>query len=189
MGSRDSDWSLLPEAIEFIVAELAARDASRIVECGSGVSTIAIARFLRARGDGTLHSLEHDAGWAARTRRSLDAEGLAGQANVIDAPLREDPMAPPGYRWYSRDALARLPRRGVELLLVDGPPASPEQGLGRSRYPALPLLRDRLAPGALVILDDADRDGERWVIERWREELAVSLRPRGARIAAGVVEG
>ncbi len=186
--SQDA-WSLLPDDLAFILGEIEARGASRIVECGSGASTIAIARALGERGAGTLHSLEHDAAWAARTRTALADEGLDACAAVVDAPLRDDPAAPAGCRWYARAALGALPVAGIDLILVDGPPASPDLGLGHSRYPALPLLRDRLAPGALVLLDDAGRDGERWVIERWHAELGIDMRPAGGRLAAGTLPG
>ena len=46
----------------------------------------------------------------------------------------------------------------IDLLLVDGPPAY-AVGHGLARYPALPVLRDRLAPGATVVLDDVERPG------------------------------
>lgn len=184
-----SDWSLLPEDLDFILGQVAAREATRVVECGSGASTLAIARFLRDRGAGTVHSLEHDARWAQETRSALATQDLDGLATVIEAPLESHASAPPGCLWYARDALAQLPSDAIELLLVDGPPASPDSGAERSRYPALPLLRDRLGPGALVVLDDAGRAGEHWVIERWRAELDVDLRPVGARIAAGTIPG
>ena len=61
-----------------------------------------------------------------------------------------------------------LPDREIDLLLVDGPPGYGE-GMERSRYPALPALEPRLAPGAMVVLDDASRPGEREIIERWTE--------------------
>ncbi|MGH2953553.1 MAG: class I SAM-dependent methyltransferase [Solirubrobacterales bacterium] len=185
-----SDWALLPPALELIEAEV---DAGRreVVECGSGVSTIAIARRLAAVGDGRLCALEHDRGWAAEIRGRIEAEGLAGRARVIEASLGEHPLARPGCRWYSQAALADLPASGIELLLVDGPPAG-DPGLERSRYPALPALADRLAGDALVVLDDIDRPGEQWVLGAWEREtdfrferspdlrLAIGRRPRPA---------
>lgn len=164
------DWSLDPAALELLLAAVAA-GRRRIVECGSGVSTVLVARLLRDRGGGTLYALEHDPGWAESARGRLAAEGLDRWARVIEAPLGPDPLAQPGCEWYSSEALDQLPEAGVDLLLVDGPPASPESGLERSRYPALPRLAGRLAQGAMVILDDADRAGERWVLERWQREL------------------
>jgi hypothetical protein len=144
------------------------RGRNRIVECGSGVSTIALARALRDRG-GRLHSLEHDSGWAAFVVAWLEREGLEGAATVIEAPLRPHPLSLDGAGWYEAGALERLPEAGVELLLVDGPPAG-GPGLARSRYPALPVLGDRLAHDAIVVLDDIDRPGEADVLQAWGRE-------------------
>ena len=55
----------------------------------------------------------------------------------------------------------------------------------RSRYPALPALEPRLAPGAIVVLDDATRPGEREILERW-SELGWRF---GARPGEGVATG
>jgi hypothetical protein len=58
--------------------------------------------------------------------------------------------------------------------------------MARSRFPALPALADRLAPGALVVLDDADRDGERDILDAWeRDEGFTFDRRRAERIAIG----
>ena len=120
-------------ALESVLAEV---DAGRqvVVECGSGLSTVLIARRLRELGAGHVHSLEHD----RRVRRGVHGASSSGVARrprpVIEAPLRTHPAS--GVGWYDREALARLPRAGVELLLVDGPPAGTPE-LERSRYPAL----------------------------------------------------
>lgn len=173
------DWSLGETALEFVLGEVA-RGRNRVVELGSGRSTVLIARLLRERGGGEVRALEHDPAFAATTRKLIEAEGLGDHARVIEAPLASEPLAPEGCRWYDREGLAALDDAAVELLLVDGPPAPAELGLGRSRYPALPLLAGRLAPGAAVILDDAGRAGEAWVLERWQRELGIRFERRGA---------
>jgi hypothetical protein len=181
-----SEWALRPAALARVTNEVALREPREIVELGAGVSTVVLARLLRERG-GRLTSLEHDAGWAAWVTNQLDREGLSDFARVVHAPL--EPAEPPpqhrtspdppyegsrgtfggGGGWYAPAAVATLPN-GVELLVVDGPPAG-EPELAQSRYPALPRLEPLLAPGALVFLDDAERDGERAVLERWEREL------------------
>ena len=170
-------WSLDEGGLAVVLAEV---DGGRrtVVECGSGRSTVVIARFLRELGGGSVHSLEHDPAWAQLTRMRLAAEGLAAIATVIEAPLSAHPLAPPGCRWYAPWALRELPD-GLDLLLVDGPPAG-EEPIERSRYPALPALADRFAPDATVILDDVGRAGERWVLERWATRARGQLRA-GAR--------
>lgn len=181
------EWSLLPEALALVLDEIRmGRDT--VVECGSGVSTLAIARALAERGAGSLHSLEHDREWADRVSRQLADEGTAGAAKLIEAPLRPHPLAEPDCGWYDAAALKRLPAQ-IDLLLVDGPPGSLSAS-GRTRYPALPLLAGRLAPGALVILDDIDRGGELEVLERWQREFAIEFELRAhQRIAIGVFSG
>ena len=100
--------------------------------------------------------------------RAARRERLTEWVEVIDAPLDPHELAPEGCRWYSPEALERL-GASIDLLVVDGPPAD-RPGLERSRYPALPALADRLADGATVVLDDLDRAGERWVVDRWEAE-------------------
>lgn len=128
-----------------------------------------LARLFRERG-GRLTSLEHDADWARVVSSQLEREGLAEIARLIQAPLEPHPRALDGASWYAPAALDALPGSGIDLLLVDGPPGYGE-GMTLSRYPALPVLSERLAPGALVALDDAERDGESEILARWEREL------------------
>jgi predicted O-methyltransferase YrrM len=178
-----SDWALRPAALDRLLAEVD-RGRRRIVECGSGVSTIALGRALRERG-GRIHALEHDPGWAAFVVAWLERERLDEIATVVEAPLRAHPLALDETEWYDLAALSRLPQSGIELLLIDGPPAG-EPGLGRSRYPALPVLSDRLAEDGIVILDDIERPGEADVLSAWeRETLFRFERLDSERIAVG----
>ncbi len=180
-------WALGRAALEYVLERVAAGQR-RIVECGSGISTIAISRLLRELGDGHLWSLEHDPSWAALARERLVAEAIDDRATVIDAPLRPHAIAPAAGGWYDTAALKALPAGGVDLLLIDGPPAPSDQPDNqRSRYPALPLLAGRLAPRATIVLDDAQRAGERWAMERWQEDLQIGFEPRPGRFAVATL--
>jgi predicted O-methyltransferase YrrM len=173
-----STGAMRPAGLVMVCNEIMYANRTAIVECGSGVSTVVLARLLRARGQGTLTALEHDAGWAARVAELLAAEGLGDVARVVHAPLSGAPQ------WYDRAALDELPAI-VDLLVVDGPPAyEPEDALARA--PALELLSARLAVGATVVLDDLDRPGEREVLAGWESETAWRFRVEGnAGIAVG----
>ena len=91
------EWALERASMEIVLAEVAA-GRRRVAECGSGVSTILIARLLREFGAGQVFALEHSVGWAHRIRARIVSEGLAAYVSVIDAPLERDPLAPPGCR-------------------------------------------------------------------------------------------
>ena len=164
-----TEGALAPAALVELANEIVFADRTEVVELGSGVSTIVLARLLRERR-GRLTSLEHDADWARVVSSQLEREGLAEIARLIQAPLEPHPRALDGAPWYATVALDAVPASGIDLLLVDGPPGYGE-GMGLSRYPALPVLAERLAPGALVALDDAERDGESEILTRWEREL------------------
>jgi predicted O-methyltransferase YrrM len=172
----DRAWSLTPAGLRRVLSEVAA-GRETIVECGSGESTVAIGRLLAERGAGRLYSLEHDPHWLAETAARLERDGAGERVELLRAPLRDG--------WYDAAAVERLPE-AIDLLLVDGPPGD-ESADGLARYPALPRLARRLAPGALVIVDDIHRPGERAIVERWRREHGVDfeLHPR-ERLAIGV---
>jgi predicted O-methyltransferase YrrM len=163
----DPAWALRPEGLE-LIERLVGEGRRTVVECGSGLSTVTIARALDATPGGHLHTLEHIPAWADTTRAALAAEDLDDLATVIDAQLVDG--------WYDPAALVHLPERGIDLLLVDGPPAG-EREIEDSRYPALPALAERLAANAIVVLDDADRDGERRAFDRWLAEFSLERLP------------
>lgn len=135
-----------------------------VVEFGSGLSTLVIARALQMNGDGALSSYDHHPGFAELTRRRVTALGVAADVRVAELV----PAQPHGYpgAWYD----AKDVPDAIDLLLIDGPPDWLQGGVG-ARGAAGPTLFSRLSPGGVVLLDDADRDGERAVADRWRREF------------------
>ena len=87
-----SQGAMTPAGLVAVCAEVAGRRRERVVECGSGFSTLVLARILRARA-GRLVSLEHDRAWATRVQCELAAAGLAEIARVALAPLEPHPLA------------------------------------------------------------------------------------------------
>lgn len=156
-------WAGSPDFLLRVTEEILKRGARTVVECSSGVSTVVCARSLQINGSGHVYSLEHDPEYAAKTRALLVRHGLTDWATVLDAPLVSEGSATP---WYS---LAALPTDmpPIDMLVVDGPP----QAIGPlARYPALPRLEAKMAPTALIIVDDAARDGEKRMLACWAEE-------------------
>jgi predicted O-methyltransferase YrrM len=179
-----SEGAMSPAGLATVATEIAFAERRFVVELGSGISTVILARLARQLG-GRIAAVEHSPGWVGWVRRTLDRDGLNAHATMIEAPLAAHPLALGDAPWYEEGALDELPAEGIELLLVDGPPGYGD-GMACSRYPALPVLAERLAPGALVVLDDAERDGEREILDRWERELDWSFDRRPVeRIAVG----
>jgi predicted O-methyltransferase YrrM len=158
-------YAAAPDALVELVRIIDRRAPAQVLELGSGVSTIVIARRLQQAGGGHVTALEHQPEHAERTRAELDAQGLTAVASVVDAPLRQVTIGTGSWSWY--ELAAGLPG-AVDAVFVDGPPGATGS---LARYPALPLLRDRLAPGATIFVDDGDRPDEREMVRRWQAEV------------------
>lgn len=157
------DWAVTVSTLAPMLNEVG-RNAERgtVLECGSGTSTVWLAFAMKHRGHGHVYALEHDPGFAEATREFLRINDLGEWATVVDTPLVEVEVGSEPYRWYDLTCLPDLPP--VDLLFVDGPPAA----IGKhSRYPAFPLLADRLADGAWLVLDDTVRQEERDIATLW----------------------
>jgi hypothetical protein len=172
---------LRPAALAAVIDEIVVGSRTVLVECGCGSSSVILARLLARRGFGHLLSIEHDERTAAYVASQLRREGLEHVARVVFAPLEDHPAALGALHWYAPrrvhdEVAAYVERFGlVDLLLVDGP-ASRDAGWEMVRYPALPVLRGVLAPGAAVLADDAGRPGERAVLAKWSEEFGLRFR-------------
>ncbi|MGH7386275.1 MAG: class I SAM-dependent methyltransferase, partial [Candidatus Rokuibacteriota bacterium] len=149
----------------FVLEELKPRV---ILELGSGTSTVIVARALQALGyPPEMHiAVDHDARYLRNTIQLARVNGVEQFVRFEHCPL-----APvPGYTlpWYS-DVPDRIGRAQIDLVIVDGPPAY-EPGKERSREPALPVIRSFLSERAVVILDDANREAEGRILERWLQD-------------------
>ena len=155
-----------PDLLLFLVDLVDRHRPKVIVECGSGLSTLCFALAMRRFGiDGKVIALEHLEQYAAQTEELLRRHGVADIAEVRTAPLEDFTFGEETTPWYAPAGWEDL--EGVDLLFVDGPPAK----LGPlARYPSLPFLVDRLAPGAQIVLDDYARTKERVILQRWQSE-------------------
>jgi hypothetical protein len=183
-----SSGTMRPAGLAALLDDINLNDRRRVLECGSGLSTLILARCLHERG-GRLVALEHDPHWASSVASELKRQGLQGTAEVVEAPLESTRRSLDGSPWYSEERTATaLQRLGdqVDLLVVDGPPAF-HAGTELSRYPALPTLLGALTRDCTVVLDDAHREGERQIVDLWEAEtpLTFELRMDAGEIARG----
>lgn len=137
-------------------------DIRSLVELGAGQSSLMI-DALRARKviQGDTLTIDHDEEWAARI-------GTIVSHQVVTAPLTIVEDKQYTYEGYDLSKVD-LPQR-IDFLLIDGP-----LGWGKSRtyarHGALPIL-ERLDPdGFLIVVDDAEREGEAALVNRISSHL------------------
>jgi predicted O-methyltransferase YrrM len=167
-------WALNPQGLLNLCALARRHRPKLVVELGSGTSTIWLGYALADLAQSRLVSLDHDPEYAERTRDAARLhEAWTARTEVRHAALVPAELGDHRYDWYDPEQLADLDR--IDLLVVDGPPGR----TGReARYPALPLMSDRLADGARVVLDDLDRTDEQRIVARWLDEFPNLSRER-----------
>ena len=156
-------WAASPDLLMVLVDLVITERPSLVVECGSGASTLWLALAMRRFGiDGRIVALDHDPVFGGKTRDFLARHDVGDLAEVRDAPLESFSLGGETYSWYARQAWEDL--TGVDLLFVDGPPATTGH---QARYPALPLLIGSLSPTATVVLDDLVVPDMQKVLRLW----------------------
>jgi predicted O-methyltransferase YrrM len=161
-------WAIAPDSAAFLIQVMLEHGVRTVLEVGSGLSTVLVAKALELTEGTSFISLEQDSKYMAKTLALLRAEGLESQVDLVEAPLQEALIGESVWQWYDQSKLEGL--SGIDLLIVDGPPSRTGDF---ARYPALPLLASKLNDGALIFLDDAKRDDESAILSRWVDEFPV----------------
>jgi hypothetical protein len=160
-------WAISPDFAVLIASEVFRIRPGLIVEAGSGVSTLITGYCLKKVGAGKLISLDHDLEYARKTRERIVEHGLEGIVDVRHAPLEKQSIGNSSWQWYDQEVFSDITE--IDMLIIDGPPLKIQK---LARYPALPLLRERLSGNARIILDDTGREDEQLLLERWLEEFS-----------------
>ncbi len=166
-------YAISPDFAVILLETIRDHQPRHILELGCGVSTLIGAYALEQyQIDGRITSLEHQPDFAQFTRDNLTKHSLSAFVQVIDAPLK--PLLSLRRwrgRWYY---VPSIPAAEVDLLVIDGPPQYKNPNR-LARYPALPILFDRLATGALILVDDSDRWHERRAVKRWLRDYPLTV--------------
>jgi predicted O-methyltransferase YrrM len=129
-----------------------------VVELGSGVSTLVVAKS----GAQKVISIDGSPEYAEQTR------SLIKQHEVRGVEVRLAPLTPyrGGANWYDTSKFEDI--ENIDLLIVDGPQGGDNSD---ARYPALEVLLNRLSERAIIVLDDVNRTGERKLAEDFAKAL------------------
>jgi hypothetical protein len=134
----------------YLIARILRETSVRsVLELGAGQSTILLDRMKKAIArDIAIATLEHDEFWAARMQADV-------AHSIYHAPLASRNGFTEPY--YHHPLISEGP--SVDFLIIDGPPVTTRTPL--ARFAAIDLVASRLAADFVIIIDDADRSGER----------------------------
>lgn len=154
-------WAASPDVLRMMTGWILRTRPKTIVECGSGSSSVWLG-YVAERTGATVVALEHEPRYAEASRDLVRAHGLSDVVEVRDAPLLPWEEGQESYLWYDREALDGI--EDIGLVFVDGPPGATGPA---ARYPALPLLLPRCSEQVAFFLDDAAREDDKAVSDRW----------------------
>lgn len=165
--SLNADWRTSRQVLRQLAERIVRRPPALVLECGTGIGTLVIARMLQRQGQGQgpgrLISIDCDPAAIEDARAAATGLGLEEQITWVEAPL--EAYRNVGY-WYDLWHIARLPR-GADLLFIAGPP----HYAGKNPvYPASKELFPLLADDADVLLDKSTRAKEGRALKRWARE-------------------
>ena len=142
-----------PSSCRFLAAFIRALGAKRILELGSGFSTLVMAREIAAAEDNYLLSIDDSPFRSASAREAFDSSGCQSKVEFRVAPLRPKFYGPRLLLSYS------LPKGLIEamgpfdLVLIDA--SHHDCGRESGFYDVFPAV----APGGYIVMDDSAREG------------------------------
>lgn len=166
-------WALAPDALRLLMSLVTVLRPRHVLEMGSGVSTRALARACGALpGRRRISSIDHDPDFGPDAAAAFGSQPVAPAVHVTFqlAPIvaREyGGRIVPVYRWQPSRFASRRP---VDLVVIDGPPAV----LG-GRVGTVYQVMDVVRAGAVIVLDDASRAGERAAMAEWQDVLGPAI--------------
>lgn len=164
--------------VEYLMdcAGYAAQSKLPILECGSGLTTIIIGLVAQKYGN-TVWSLEHMKSWYKRAQKYLKKYKI-DSVKIIHTPLIDYD----DFSWYD-PPLELMPDK-FSLVICDGPPSIIKGG----RYGLLPIMRPRLAPGCIILFDNAIWKKEQDNVARWAKEIEMGYETRGTKMQYYVIK-
>lgn len=159
------------------------RRPRRVLEFGSGLSTLVMAYALSRNGNGHLHSVEPLEQWETETRKMLPAE------LVPFCDVRYSPAAAHEVAGVKTARFAEVPDVAPDFTYLDGAP----KGSVFEGAEEIHLLEEKLSPGAAVIIDGRFRalhfflDGHLkrdWQV--WTQTVAVEYPRLGTCVPSGL---
>ena len=152
-------WAASPDVLLTLLDLAKGSKPSRILDLGSGMSTLVLAI---CAPDSKIISIDNSAEYAEKTRALLSTHSIS------NVEIRVAPLTPhsSGVDWYDVSKLVDL--SDIDLLFIDGPPGSKND---RARHPALYECLSKLSPHAVIVIDDAGRDGEKDMAQEFAKAL------------------
>ncbi|MHB0997193.1 MAG: O-methyltransferase [Elusimicrobiales bacterium] len=179
-------WALDPSSCRFLAAFVRALGAKRILEFGSGFSSLMMAREIAGQEGNYLLSIDDSPHYSKLAKDAFDSSGCSAKVEFRVAPLKPKFYGPRLLLSYDLPKGLLEAMGPFDLVLID----APHHDYGREAvfYDAFPAM----AVSGYLVLDDANRaDMERAYVRAWQQACGDAIDPvllEGIGNGLGVIE-
>lgn len=166
------EWAMDPTSCRFLAAFTRALGARRVLEFGSGFSTLMMAREISVQEGNYLLSVDDSPRYTAQAREAFENSECPAKVEFRTAPLRPRFYGPRLLLSYDLPAGLLEALGPFDMVLID----APHQDYGRESvlYDAFRAV----LPGGYLIMDDANSAGvEKEYVRAWTAAYGGALDP------------
>lgn len=165
--------------LNLIVNDTVINKRENIIEFGSGISTILLARLANQNNlNLKIYSVDNDINWLNIIKNIIKQENLERFVIFIHAPLvkNKNTKSLENLNWYDENIIEQeIKDIKFDCVIVDGPYANSKKNM-LSRYPAFPFVLNKLNKKYSFFLDDVNRKGENIILKKWNYEYGIKFK-------------
>lgn len=144
-----------------------------ILEFGSGISTIIIARLIKMNNlKCALITVDESAEWQEIIKKILKEENLLDYVNFVCAPTVKSSDLEHSFEYYNQAVFEAISNMKFDLVLSDGPSAWQKTNV-MSRATNFKFIKNNMADNFTIFVDNSDRLGETELVNRIASEFNV----------------
>lgn len=162
----DPTFCISEGSLRILVALLAKARPLKVLELGSGLSTLVIGSLREVLGVSTLVSVDHWETWQRKVA-TLFHEQLS--VEFVNLPLARTSVGGLSGVFYDGIVERCSKHAPFDAVIIDGPPELGDTG-NCNRAMASSMFRHLLRPGTMIVLDDALRETEQQAATVWLNE-------------------
>ncbi|NND61920.1 MAG: hypothetical protein HKN48_01870 [Flavobacteriaceae bacterium] len=163
-------FSLNPNTILHLINEIIINKRSSVIEFGSGLSTVVLAKYVQLNQlPISILSVDDDQDWINLIKDQLRQHKCDSVVSFVYAPIKPYSSENHMGSWYDSEKITQaLQDNRLDMVVVDGPGANTSR---LARFPALEVIEKNLAQNFFVLLDDIRRSDEKIILNKWASTL------------------
>lgn len=164
--------ALSPRLLEIVMNDIIINNRKKIVEIGSGISTIVISKLIKTNLiDCQFYSIEENAAWMSVLKSHLEKEDLNKYCHLVNIPVK---LKNNEYEFDEKIMSNFILNLGdIDMLIIDGPIAANKTKDIRRHI--LPRFIKSLGDKYSIYLDDTNRKSEIVTIKEWESKYGLKF--------------